>query len=156
MSKIEPIDDDQDYHDPDIVTPEAANYKDNDGDGDCDGRGDNGGDDDVGDSVTSNIPMQQHSNIDDMTKEAIDSKPNLGSINNNSSANIDDTNETANPNDSAGKQQCRNGNDTNLCNAADANETNLNDSETNERSDINNKLGRWNEFYNRDVYTVQC
>lgn len=132
MSKIEPIDDDQDYQDADIITSETANYKDDD-----DGGGDVGGGGGGGGGGSGHIPTE-NSNIDDTEREAIDSKPILGSLNN-SSANIDEANKT-NANDS-GCQQRRNsnGNGNNLCNA-DANETNLNDSETNDRSDIDNKL----------------
>lgn len=126
MSKIEPIDDDQDYPDADILTSEAANYKDDDDGGDGGGGGGSG-----------DAPIDTNSNIDDAEKGAIDSKPILGSLNH-SSANIDDANET-NANDSMVGQQRRNS--ANLCNAiANANETNLNDGETNDRSDSDNKL----------------
>lgn len=147
MSKIEPIDDDQDYPDADIITPETANYKDDD-DGDGGGRsgsdatatGGGGGDGDVGGSGSNTIPIET-SQMNDTEKEAIDSKPNLGSLTN-SSANIDDANKTTRATASVGEQQRRNssGNGNNPCNT-DANETNLIDSETNDRSDIDNKLG---------------
>lgn len=126
-SKIEPIDDDQDYQDADILASETANYKDDDDDGG--GHiGDGGGG--SGDS-SGNAPIDTNSNIDDTEKGAIDSKPILGSLNH-SSANIDDANET-NANDRVGQQRRNSAN-------ANANETNLNDGETNDRSDIDNKL----------------
>lgn len=146
MSKIEPIDDDQDYPDAEIIASEAANYKDDDdggGGGSIGGVGSDSGGGGVGgggaDGSSGSIPIE-NSNIDDTEKEAIDSKPILGSLNN-SSANIDDANER-NANDSVGQHQRRNSNgngSASLCNA-NANETNLNDSETNDRSDIDNKL----------------
>lgn len=132
-SKIEPIDDDQDYQDADILAAETANYKDDDDD---DGGGDGGGG--SGDSSGGNAPIDTNSNMDDTEKGAIDSKPILGSLNH-SSANIDDANET-NANDRVGQQRR---NSANLCNAsasANGSETNLNDGETNDRSDIDNKL----------------
>lgn len=133
MSKIEPIDDDQDYQDADILTSEAANYKDDDDGG---GGGGDGGSGDRG-----GTPIDANNSINDSEKGAIDSKPSLGSLNH-SSANIDDANET-NANDRIDQQHQRRRNSVNLCNTsadAIANETNLNDSETIDRGDIDNKL----------------
>lgn len=109
MSKIEPIDEDQDYQDAEI-TSEPTHYKDDDG------------------SI-------ENGNIDDTDKEAIDSKPILGSLTN-ISANIDG--DTANANVNVDKQR-RNSDDTGN---TSANDTNLNETDANDRDDIDSKLGK--------------
>lgn len=110
MSKIEPIDEDQDYHDADI-TSEAANYKDDDG------------------SI-------ENGNIDDTDKEAIDSKPILGSLTN-ISANVDGDKANAHVNvDEQRRNSADNGNTS-------ANDTNLNETEADDRDDIDSKLGNF-------------
>lgn len=111
MSKIEPIDEDQDYPDAEI-TSEPTHYKDDDG------------------SI-------ENGNIDDTDKEAIDSKPILGSLTNNS-ANIDDG-DKANANVNVDKQR-RNSDDTGN---TSANDTNLNETDANDRDDIDSKLSKW-------------
>lgn len=116
MSKIEPIDEDQDYHDAEIIS-EAANYKDDDG------------------SI-------ENGNIDDADKETIDSKPILGSLND-VSANIDGDKANANGNGNVDKQR-RTSDDT--CNAA-ADDTNLNDTDANDRVDNDSKLGKFAFFF---------
>lgn len=106
MSKIEPIDEDQDYHDAEI-TSEAANYKDDDG------------------SI-------ENGNIDDADKETIDSKPILGSLNN-VSAIIDGDKVNANGNVNVDKKR-RTSDDT--CNATaddtNLNDTDANDRDDND------------------------
>lgn len=112
MSKIEPIDEDQDYHDGETGSEAAANYKDDDG------------------SI-------ENGNIDDADKEAIDSKPILGSLNN-ISATVDGDNENENANATVEKKR----KDSQDANHATANDTNLNESEANDRDDIDSKLGK--------------
>lgn len=117
MSKIEPIDEDQDYPDAETIDETAANYKDYKDDG---GSIENGNIDDDGD------------------KEAIDSKPILGSLNN-IAANVDDDDDDDKTNANVDKKH-RNSNDD-TCNAS-ANDTNLNETDANDRDDIDSKLGR--------------
>lgn len=111
MSKIEPIDEDQDYQDGEI-TSEPTHYKDDD------------------ESI-------MNGNIDDTDKEAIDSKPILGSLTN-ISANIDGDKTNANLN--VDKQR-RNSDDTGN---TSANDTNLNETDADDRDDIDSKLGKTN------------
>lgn len=108
MSKIEPIDEEQDYHDAETTSEAAANYKDDDGSIDND-------------------------HLDDTDKEAIDSKPNLGSLN---SISVNDDGDKPNANVNVEKQR-RNSEET--CTAT-ANHTNLNENEA-DRDDIDSKLG---------------
>ncbi|XP_055313466.1 putative uncharacterized protein DDB_G0279653 isoform X2 [Sitodiplosis mosellana] len=111
MSKIEPIDEDQDYPDAETTSETAANYKDYKDDG--------------GSIENGNID-------DDDDKEAIDSKPILGSLND-ISTNVDGDKVNANVD-----KQCR-GSDDDTCNAG-ANDTNLNETDANDRDDIDRKL----------------
>lgn len=108
MSKIEPIDDDQDCQDAE-TTSEAANFKDDDG-------------------------STENGNIDDTEKEAIDSKPILGSLNNISS-NIDGD-ETTN----VCKKQCK---DSDITCSTDANDTNLNETDEIDKDGIESRLGKY-------------
>lgn len=125
MSKIEPIDEDQDYHDGETGSDAAANYKDDDG------------------SI-------ENGNIDDADKEAIDSKPILGSLNN-ISATVDGDNENANVTVEKKRRDSENANN------AIANDTNLNESEANDRGDIDSKLGKTHTFmhiYKKYVFLI--
>lgn len=105
MSKVEPIDEDQDYHDAESRSEAAINFKDDDG-------------------------SMENGNIDDTDKEAIDSKPViLGSLNS-ITTNVD-SGDTTNANNVGTKRRdsnddtCATGdNDTNL------NETDANDSDS--------------------------
>lgn len=115
MSKIEPIDEDQEYPDAETTSETAANYKDYKDDGN--GSIENGNIDD-----------------DDGEKEAIDSKPILGSLND-ISTNVDGAKANANVD-----KQRRDSDDT--CNAIGANDTNLSETDANDRDDIDNKLGK--------------
>lgn len=110
MSKVEPIDDEQDYHDAEITSETAPHYKDDDG-------------------------FIDNDHMDDTDKEAIDSKPILGSLNNISA---NDDADKANVN--ADKKR-RNSEDTSntIPDAATANNTNLNETDAN---DIDSKLGK--------------
>lgn len=110
MSKVEPIDDEQDYHDAETTSETAPHYKDDDG-------------------------FIDNDHMDDTDKEAIDSKPILGSLNNISA---NDDADKANVN--ADKKR-RNSEDTSntIPDAATANNTNLNETDAN---DIDSKLGK--------------
>ncbi|XP_031629938.1 alpha-protein kinase 1-like isoform X3 [Contarinia nasturtii] len=111
MSKVEPIDEDQDYHDVETRSEAAINYKDDDG------------------SI-------ENGNIDDTDKEAIDSKPIiLGSLNS-ISTNVD-SGDAANANVNVGKKR-RDSNDD-IC-ATGENDTNLNETDANDRDDSDSKL----------------
>lgn len=110
MNKIEPIDEDQDFHDAETTSETAAIYKDDDG------SIDNG-------------------NIDDVDKEVIDSKPNLGSLNN-IAGNADD--DKANENVNLDKKR--------IDNDVIANDTNLNETEANDRDGGDSKLGIFSLF----------
>lgn len=113
MSKIEPIDEDQDYPDAETTSETAANYKDYKDDG--------------GSIENGNID-------DDVDKEAIDSKPILGNLNN-ITTNVDGDKVNAN----VDKKRRDSNDDT--CNTS-ANDTNLNETDANDRDDIDSKLGR--------------
>lgn len=110
MSKVEPIDDEQDYHDAETTSETAPHYKDDDG-------------------------FIDNDHMDDTDKEAIDSKPILGSLNNISA---NDDGDKANV--SADKKR-RNSEDTSntIPDATTANNTNLNENDAN---DIDSKLGK--------------
>lgn len=110
MSKVEPIDDEQDYHDAETTSETVPHYKDDDG-------------------------FIDNDHMDDTDKEAIDSKPILGSLNNISA---NDDGDKANVN--ADKKR-RNSEDTSntIPDAATANNTNLNETDAN---DIDSKLGK--------------
>lgn len=111
MSKVEPIDEEQDYHDAETTSEAAAHYKDDDG-------------------------SMENDHLDDNDKEAIDSKPILGSLNN-----LTGNDDADKANANVDKKQRRNSEDA--ANDA-ANNTNLNETEAN---DIDNKLGNFFEFY---------
>lgn len=102
MNKIEPIDEDQDYHDAESTSEAAAHYKDDDG------------------SI-------ENGNMDDTDKETIESKPNLSSLNiggADGDKGIVHLEKKRRESDEA-------------CNA---NDSNLNETEANDRDDIDSKL----------------
>lgn len=129
MSKIEPIDEDQEYPDAETTSETAANYKDYK---------------DVGNGSIENGNIDD----DDSEKEPIDSKPILGSLND-ISTNVDGDKVNANVDIQ------RRDSDDDACNASGPNDTNLSETDANDRVDIDNKLGKGSHLKMIILYTLK-